>query len=257
MSQYHPLPEHCADTVPIKGNRVFDSCSDRDCFSNIQILMDGGELPANVTMVKSRCVRVSDICMNIEPVPFNRGFYSIDLTYTFRVELMAYERACSSPVLLTGTAYASKNVILYGGESNTQTFFSSGEQLGDTNACCETINLPTAAVQVVAPIALEARIGSVCAADGTTPVRTVIMTLGLFSVVEIFRPVTILVPTYEYTIPPRNAIPIRNHPALSLTRSVFRRKNSHRERWMLSRRKRPAAAENPQNAAIRLHRNKA
>ena len=82
-----------------------------------------------------------------------------------------------------------------------QAFFSSGEQLGDTNACCETINLPTAAVQVVAPIALEARIGSVCAADGTTPVRTVIMTLGLFSVVEIFRPVTILVPTYEYTIP--------------------------------------------------------
>ncbi len=42
MSQYHPLPEHCADTVPIKVNRVFDSCSDRDCFSNIQILMDGG-----------------------------------------------------------------------------------------------------------------------------------------------------------------------------------------------------------------------
>ena len=165
------------------------------------LFRSGGELPANVTMVKSRCVRVSDICMNIEPVPFNRGFYSIDLTYTFRVELMAYERACSSPVLLTGTAYASKNVILYGGESNTQTFFSSGEQLGDTNACCETINLPTAAVQVVAPIALEARIGSVCAADGTTPVRTVIMTLGLFSVVEIFRPVTILVPTYEYTIP--------------------------------------------------------
>ena len=89
MSQYHPMPEQCADTVPVKVNRVFDSCSDRDCFSNVQILMDGGELPANVTMVKSRCVRVSDICMNIEPVPFNRGFYSIDLTYTFRVELMA------------------------------------------------------------------------------------------------------------------------------------------------------------------------
>ena len=114
---------------------------------------------------------------------------------------MAYERSCGSPVLLTGTAYASKNVILYGGESNTKTFFSSGEQLGDTNACCETVNLPTAAVQVVDPIALEARVGSVCAPDTVTPVRTVIMTLGLFSVVELFRPVTILVPTYEYTIP--------------------------------------------------------
>lgn len=201
MSNYRPMPEQCTDAVPIKVNRIFDSCSDRDCFANIQILMDGGELPANITMVKSRCVRVTDICMNIEPVPFNRGFYSIDLTYTFRVELMAYERACSSPVLLTGTAYAGKNVILYGGESNTKTFFSSGEQLGDTNACCETVNLPTAAVQVVEPIALESKIGSVCSCDGAAPVRTVIMTLGLFSVVELFRPVTILVPTYEYTIP--------------------------------------------------------
>ena len=95
MNQHHSLPESCANTVPIKVNRVFDSCSDRDCFSNIQILMDGGALPENITMVKSRCVRVSDICMNIEPVPFNRGFYSIDLTYTFRIEFMAYERACS------------------------------------------------------------------------------------------------------------------------------------------------------------------
>lgn len=200
MSKCRPTPEQCADTIPVKVNRIFDSCSDRDCFSNVRIQI-GGELPGNINMVKSRCVRVSDICMNIEPVPFNRGFYSIDLTYTFRVELLAYERSCSSPVLLTGTAYASKNVILYGGESNTKTFFSNGEKLGDTDACCETINLPTAAVQVVEPIALEARIASVCVADDTSPVRSVIMTLGLFSVVELFRPVTILVPTYEYTIP--------------------------------------------------------
>ncbi|MCD7958414.1 MAG: hypothetical protein LUF89_02560 [Ruminococcus sp.] len=198
MSQFQS--ESCANT-PIKVQRVFDSCSDRDCFSNVQIIMDGGELPSNITMVKSRCVRVSDICMTIEPVPFNRGFYSIDLTYTFRVELMAYERSCSSPVLLTGTAYTNKNVILYGGESNTKTFFSNGGHLGDTNACCETVNLPTAAVQVVDPITLEARIGTVCITENTAPTRTVIMTLGLFSVVELFRPVTVLVPTYAYTIP--------------------------------------------------------
>ena len=37
MNQHHSLPESCANTVPIKVNRVFDSCSDRDCFSNIQI----------------------------------------------------------------------------------------------------------------------------------------------------------------------------------------------------------------------------
>ena len=127
MNQHHSLPESCANTVPIKVNRVFDSCSDRDCFSNIQILMDGGALPENITMVKSRCVRVSDICMNIEPVPFNRGFYSIDLTYTFRIEFMAYERACSSPVLLTGTAYASKKCDSSTAVKATLRHFSAAE----------------------------------------------------------------------------------------------------------------------------------
>ncbi len=200
MNHMHSKQESCAETMPIQVNRVFDSCSDRDCFSNLQISLEK-ELVATLTLVKSRCVRVSDICITVEPVPFNRGFYSIDLTYTFQIELMAYERSCGSPTLITGTALASKNVILYGGESNTKTFFSNGEQIGETNTCCEIVNLPTAAVHVVDPIALEARIVSVPSVDGETPTRAVTMTLGLFSVVELFRPVTILVPTYEYTIP--------------------------------------------------------
>ncbi len=205
MSKFHSTPDTCPDAVPIKVDRVFDSCSDRDCLSNVQVLLDCGELSPNVTLVKSRCVKVSDICMNIEPVPFNRGFFSIDLTYTFRVELMAYERACGSPTLLTGTAYAGKNVILYGGESSSKTFFSNSKPRKKDDECCESINLPTAAVQVVEPIALETRVGMVCPSSpegsSAVPIRTVIMTLGLFSVVELFRPVTILVPTYEYTIP--------------------------------------------------------
>ncbi|MGN0592921.1 MAG: hypothetical protein ACI4JQ_06725 [Ruminococcus sp.] len=209
MSKYRPIPEQCPDAVPVKAQRVFDSCSDRDCLSNVQIHLDCGSLSEAVTLVKSRCVKVADICMNIEPVPFNRGFYSIDLTYTFRVELMAYERACGSPTLLTGTAYASKNVILYGGESNSKTFYSNTAPIAaekpENCCCCDTLNLPTAAVQVVEPIALETRIGTACPCSkeesSTIPVRTVIMTLGLFSVVELYRPVTIMVPTYEYTIP--------------------------------------------------------
>lgn len=76
MSKFHPMPDACPDAVPIKVDRVFDSCSDRDCLSNVQILMDGGELPQRHAG-KSRCVKVSDICMNIEPVPFNRAFFPL------------------------------------------------------------------------------------------------------------------------------------------------------------------------------------
>ena len=197
------------NAVPIKVNRVFDSCSDRDCISNVPVILDCGELPCNVQLVKSKCVRVADVCMRIEPVPFNRGFYNIDLTFTFRVELLAYSCACDQPKLLQGTVYASKSSILYGSESNTQTFYSNGCQTGISNECCEVVNLPTANVQVVPPLALETKIGTVCRQcdpcqkpDNLPPtMRTVIMTLGLFSVIELTRPVTVMVPTFDYTIP--------------------------------------------------------
>ncbi len=198
------------EAVPVKVNQVFDSCSDRDCISNVPVILDSGELPANIQLVKCKCARVADVCMRIEPVPFNRGFYNIDLTFTFRVQILGYTCACDQPQLLEGTVYASKSSILYGSESNTQTFSSTGANIGTTDtACCEVVNLPTANVQVVAPLALETKIGTVCrqpdpaqGAEGYPPtMRTVVMTLGLFSVIELTRPVTILVPTYDYTIP--------------------------------------------------------
>ena len=198
------------NAVPIKVNRVFDSCSDRDCISNVPVILDGGELPPSIQLVKCKCVRVADVCMRVEPVPFNRGFFNIDLTFTFRVELLCYTHACDTPCTMCGTVYASKSSILFGSESNTQTFYSNGVAVGKQDACCDVVNLPTCNVQVVPPLALETKIGTICrpitpGQENQPPVpptvRTVVMTLGLFSVIELTRPVTLLIPTYDYTIP--------------------------------------------------------
>lgn len=227
MSDISQTSDRFGDAVPIKVNRVFDSCSDRDCLSNVPVILDSGELPCNIHLVKSKCVRVADVCMRLEPVPFNRGFYNIDLTFTFRVELLAYAHACDQPQVLTGTVYASKSCILYGSESNTQTFFSNGCNVGSTDACCEVVNLPTANVQVVPPLALETRIGTVCrpvdscTENGCPSVRTVIMTLGLFSVIELSRPVTIMVPTYDYTIPSKECCVDTETPCAVFDRMRF------------------------------------
>lgn len=198
------------DAVPVKVNRVFDSCSDRDCIANVPVILDAGELPPTVQLVKCKCVRVQDVCMRVEPVPFNRGFYNIDLTFTFRVELLCYTHACDTPCTMCGTVYASKSCILFGSEANTQTFYSNGMSTGTTDGCCDVVNLPTCNVQVVPPLALETKIGTICrpiapgqdAQPGVPPtIRTVVMTLGVFSVTELTRPVTLLVPTFDYTIP--------------------------------------------------------
>lgn len=217
--------------VPVKADRVFDSCSDKDCITNLEVQLDGGaELPQQFTAVKTRCCTIDNICMTVEPIAFNRGYYSVDLTYTFGVELLAYERACDTPTPLHGTATASKSVILYGSESNTKTFFSSGASIGETNCCCDTVNLPTASCQCVDPIALETRIATICGNGGSalpdgTPApnvrRAVMLTLGIFSVVELTRPVTVNVAASPYTVPEKACAAETDSPCEIFSRLQF------------------------------------
>lgn len=211
--------------VPIKADRVFDSCSDKDCITNLQVMLEGGgDLPPQFTAVKTRCCSIDNICMTVEPIPFNRGYYTVDITYTFGVELLCYERTCDSPTLLRGMASASKSVILYGSESNTKTFFSSGARIGDTNSCCEVVNLPTASCQCVDPIALETRIVNLRGAQedgGCCCRRAVMLTLGVFSVVELTRPVTLSAAAYPYNVPTKTCSADTDSPCEIFSRLSF------------------------------------
>lgn len=203
MSEYSRYNE--CDSVPIKVNRVFDSCSDKDCVTGVPVVLTS-PLPDNITIIKSKCITVCDVCMSVEPIPFNKGFYSVDLTFTFDVQLLGYATGCSCPVPIKGTASVSKSCILFGSETNSKTFFSNGQSIGTTGECCDTVNPPIAVVQAVSPIVLESKITNCCDCDpcyesNCMQKRGIVLTLGLFYVVELIRPVTIMVPTYEYTIP--------------------------------------------------------
>lgn len=107
---------------------------------------------------------------------------------------------------------------------------------------------------MVEPIALEARIGSVCGPDGVAPVRTVIMTLGLFSVVELFRPVTILVPTYEYTIPAKECHADTESPCAVFDKIRFPAEEFTPATLSGSARANPAIAERPYSRTRTVHR---
>ncbi|MBP0989391.1 MAG: hypothetical protein IK134_01745 [Oscillospiraceae bacterium] len=213
--------------VPVRLDRVFDSCSDKDCITNLQVMLENGaELPPQYTSVKTRCVSIDDICMSVEPIPFNRGYYTVDITYTFGVELLCYARNCEAPAVLRGMASASKSVILYGSESSTKTFFSTGARIGDTDRCCDTVNLPTACCQCVDPIALETRISvlpPVIPPDGAPPVprRAVVLTLGVFSVVELTRPVTMSAAAYPYQVPTKTCSGDTDSPCEVFSRLNF------------------------------------
>ena len=140
--------------APVRSARVYDSCSDKDCFGDLTVDLENGALPAEINILRSRNAQVENVSVSVEPVPFNRGFYQTDLTFTFAVEVAGYENSGAEPVILRGRAYAAKNCILYGSESSVRTFFSGDMQAVPDNDS----GLPTAAVSVLEPIFLEARI---------------------------------------------------------------------------------------------------
>ncbi len=91
------------NSVCIEVMRVFDSCSDKDCLEDLEVLFSSPcdiETIETASFIKCKCVEVINTVFGIEPVPFNRGFYAVDITYTFSVEIEAFE----------GTACASKTV---------------------------------------------------------------------------------------------------------------------------------------------------
>ena len=208
MYDEYKYPGKCHDiksAVPVEVQRIFDSCSERDCISDLMVTLDEGfVLSENTTVVKTRCAEVSNVCVTIDSIPFKNGYYAVDITYTFRLTMDAYECSCTDEsVPLCGTAVWNKRVILYGSKANIKTFSSTEESIGETDSCCRTINLPKVTVSVVEPIALETKID--CINTGTcgdiAVIRGITVTLGLFSVIRLTRPVCLLVPTYDYYIP--------------------------------------------------------
>jgi len=47
---------------------------------------------------------VTDVSFAISPVAFNHGFYAVDVTYTFRAQIEAYEAAGAAPTVVYGTS---------------------------------------------------------------------------------------------------------------------------------------------------------
>lgn len=92
---------HCfKEAVCIDANRVYDSCSDKDCLEDLPVLFTDQEQPYidQAVSLKVREVEVSRVFLEVEPVAFNRGFYSVDMTFFFHVCLSVYTSSAAQPV---------------------------------------------------------------------------------------------------------------------------------------------------------------
>ena len=110
------------EAVCIDTKRIYDSCSDKDCLEDLQVFFTTAQQPIvdQAISVKARKVEVLNVYLAVEPVPFNKGFYSVDMTFFFGVSLSCYTSPLSPSVPVEGLATFSKKVILYGSEGNVK-----------------------------------------------------------------------------------------------------------------------------------------
>lgn len=187
--------------------RIFDSCCSQDCLEDLNFVVDAADetIITNASYIKVKRISVSSVDFVIDPVPFNKGFYTVDLTYNFTAEIEVHTAGQTVPQIVYGTSNFSKRVILYGSDGSS-TRFSSIEPAAEVVepavsgcACCscDVCTLPVATVNLAPPVCLAASLGEVVAGQP----RAINITIGIFAIIQLSRPVPLLVPCYEYCMP--------------------------------------------------------
>ena len=232
------------EPVCIDARRVYDSCGDKDCLADLPVYLSdmSQTLVDNAVNVRIRNADVLNVMLDIEPVPFNRGFYSIDITFFFSVVLDVFSSPNTAPQQVEGLCVSDKRVILYGSEGNVRVFSSdmTADEIDTQNMSVRS--LPTANVQVAKPIALAVslkekkhchcccelnhkipnavlqRIGGNISEKGQ---RVVLATLGVFSIVQLLRSVQMLIPSYDFCIPEKRCESSADSPCEMFSRLDF------------------------------------
>jgi hypothetical protein len=217
------------EAVCIEASRIFDSCSDKDCLEDLQVFftLQGQEVIDQSTLIKCKSAEVLDVYLSVEPVPFNKGFYAVDMTFYFRIGFSVYSSPIATPVNVRGLAFYSKKVILFGSEGNVKAFYSGARSTPFDQYMPS--NMPTASLKAVDPITLGCRI-----VEGRPPyleplvsvppeiqlafdggdfarlpddcAKIVLVTLGLFTIATLERSVQLMIPAYDYSVPEKDCL---------------------------------------------------
>lgn len=191
----------------------------------------------NAISVKAREVDIINVFLDVEPIQFNKGFYSVDITFFFKVKLSVYCSPMAPPAYVNGVCTFSKKVILFGSEGNVKIFTSDCDRVSFR----EVTNLPVAKLQCVDPVVLDVKLvecGCGHERDGcalpraiesvfegdfrcVTPVKEVTITLGLFTIVSLIREVQLMIPCYDYAVPDKECVASSDEPCDLFKRIKF------------------------------------
>ena len=234
------------EAVCVDAGRVYDSCADKDCLEDLRVYFTERDqmIIDHAGSIRTRGAEVLNVCIDVEPLPFNRGYYACDLTFYFKIDIDVMTGRCTPCNVVSGIAVFCKKVILYGSEGNVKVFCSEFAPCACDKQDLPTQNLPKCCVQVAEPIVLSARICGqsenancgFCCDCSTIPdyicnrygggftdtcEKRVVVTIGIFSIVQLVRNVQMLMPVYDFCLPSKEcSCPDQDSPC-----DLFRKMN--------------------------------
>ncbi len=206
------------EAVCIHTRKIFDSCRDKDCIEDLRVYPTKGSqyYIDNAFSVRARCAELLYVDVNVEAITFNKGHYTVDVTYFYRVTGETFPGGHT----VTGLSIFDKRVMLCGGDGGVKTFSSDPCD----NLCKKLGNsMPIAQVEAVDPIALHMKlVDNECAIPDDKECHVIpelissaftdelimheakkklYVTLGQFSIIRLGRDTQILIPAYDYCVP--------------------------------------------------------
>lgn len=219
------------EAVCINTGKIFDSCRDKDCIDDLRVYptVSSQSYIENAISMRGRSAELLYISVNTAPVSFNRGYYTVDCSYFYRITGEVFP----SGQICTGLAVFDKRVMLFGSEGSVKTY-SSDSPFPITDAD----DMPVARVSAVDPVCLQCKIvDSGCYLPTelenravpelisrsfseplilTDTARRWFATIGQFSIVRLERPTQLLIPAYDYCVPEKECPDTAQDDACSL-----------------------------------------
>lgn len=226
----NPAPK---EAVCIHTKKVYDSCRDKECIQDLKVSLtrESQALVDAAVSVKAKTAELLWTYIDVEEISFNKGFYTVDVTYFYRIVCEVY-LGVGKPREISGLARYEKRTVLFGSEGGARIFSSQFTPNATDIQFFERTNLPIAVVEVVDPVILAARVAEVDSSnsdcgcnccccccceipqcisgcfddelvlgDSTDTTKNLYVTLGQFSIIKLERDIQLLMPAYDICMP--------------------------------------------------------
>ena len=75
------------ESVCVTVRKIMDACRDQNCLENVPVYLtaESQQILESADSVKARSAELLYADVDVEPVPYQDGYYSVDISYYYRV----------------------------------------------------------------------------------------------------------------------------------------------------------------------------